>query len=839
MLLSAALLLSLTAGAQDSLKIKIYPKYDEVGKFHRFLFGENYRKEYAMETMVPIIRISKIKGGLSPIKRGGGNQTHSLRLEDKNGKEWVLRTVEKYPEILLPVELRKTFAGDAIKDNMSAQQPFSALIVPTIADAAGVPHSEPMIGWIVPDDNLGEYAEVFQNTLCLLEAREPEGDTDNTFKMLRKMNEDGDVSVDAKLFLKAKAMDALMGDWDRHEDQWRWKPEKTGQGTNYVVIPRDRDQVFYVSQGLFPRIAQASWLLPMIQGYERNINNINWFFWEGRSTYTRLLGQLSKPEWDAVVTEFCSAMTDQLFEQALRKLPEPGYSLRHDRLLAMLKERRATLPAMMEEYYNFINRIVDVQASDKNELVMINDAPGKSMEVSIRKIAKDGQLKDRTFHKVYDPELTKEIRVYLRDGNDSLVVNNKTSDIRLRVVGVHGQKNFHVENSKSRIPLYVEERDVHYSGNTSVWRKHLSNDTSNTHYVPTDLYTRKMTLLNLGFNADDGVLAGLSFKVMRPGFRKLPFGNVHSFSFLHAFKSEAFNFKYTGEWFEALGNADVTLHANAYAPENSQNFFGLGNETPFYKTGNFVRYYRARFSLYELNPAVRWHKEHFTWSVGPAFQYYRFNKDDNGGRFINDLAALHSPDSALISADKLYAGVMVNFEHNTRNNEVIPSRGTYLFSSLKGYTGINEDAKSSVQLETSFSFYKKLDASGRLVLANRTGGALTFGKQAFYQSSFLGGQGNLLGYRAFRFGGQHSLYNNLEVRAKVANFDGYILPGQFGLTGFFDTGRVWVKNDRSDVWHYSYGGGVYYAPAILAVIQLQVANSEEGTYPYITMKFRY
>ncbi|MGY0038453.1 hypothetical protein [Pedobacter sp. NJ-S-72] len=127
---------------KDSISIKIYPKYDSVSKVHRFFFGENYRKEYALETKVPVIRLSEIKGGLTPLQRGGGFQSHSLRMVDKQGKEWVLRSVEKYPESLLPENLRETFAKDILKDNMSAQHPFSALIVPDIAEAVGVCHMQ-------------------------------------------------------------------------------------------------------------------------------------------------------------------------------------------------------------------------------------------------------------------------------------------------------------------------------------------------------------------------------------------------------------------------------------------------------------------------------------------------------------------------------------------------------------------------------------------------------------------------------------------------------------------------------------------------------------------------
>ncbi|MNY17893.1 hypothetical protein D3C86_1512400 [compost metagenome] len=158
---------------------------------------------------------------------------------------------------------------------------------------------------------------------------------------------------------------------------------------------------------------------------------------------------------------------------------------------------------------------------------------------------------------------------------------------------------------------------------------------------------------------------------------------------------------------------------------------------------------------------------------------------------------------------------------------------------LSAYKGLNSYSNSIAQLTAGFSVYQGLDEKKRLVLTDRIGGGITIGKQAFYQSQFLGGQGNLLGYREFRFGGQHSLYNNLELRYKVTDFINYILPGQFGLLAFHDVGRVWARDEKSDVWHQGYGGGIYFAPAALTVFRFVMGHSNEGWYPYVAMKFRY
>lgn len=66
---------SLILKAQDSVMVQAHPSYDKVNDLHRKIFGENYRKEWAVPTKVPVIRISTVHGGLKPIERGGG-QTH-------------------------------------------------------------------------------------------------------------------------------------------------------------------------------------------------------------------------------------------------------------------------------------------------------------------------------------------------------------------------------------------------------------------------------------------------------------------------------------------------------------------------------------------------------------------------------------------------------------------------------------------------------------------------------------------------------------------------------------------------------------------------------------------
>ncbi|MCH5684523.1 BamA/TamA family outer membrane protein [Niabella sp. W65] len=103
----------------------------------------------------------------------------------------------------------------------------------------------------------------------------------------------------------------------------------------------------------------------------------------------------------------------------------------------------------------------------------------------------------------------------------------------------------------------------------------------------------------------------------------------------------------------------------------------------------------------------------------------------------------------------------------------------------------------------------------------------------------MGGHDNLRGFRNYRFAGEHMLYNNLELRMRLAQIGSYILPGQLGATFFYDAGKVWVKGTASGEIHQGVGGGIYFAPANIAVFQLLAGYSKEGWNPHFTMGFRF
>src|SRR5690606_7442532 len=152
--------------------------------------------------------------------------------------------------------------------------------------------------------------------------------------------------------------------------------------------------------------------------------------------------------------EFVANVTDSVLVESVKRLPLSAYEIRHTELLADLKERRDAIPAKMEKHYRFINSIVDIRLSDKNEWVRLEDAPGNALRVWVRKINKEGVRKKTLMVKNYDPEVTKEIRIYLSRGTDSLEIYTPKSDIKVRIIGGAGEKDYQVQASKNKVKFY-------------------------------------------------------------------------------------------------------------------------------------------------------------------------------------------------------------------------------------------------------------------------------------------------------------------------------------------------------------------------------------------------
>jgi len=225
----------LTQKPADTSAFKIIisgPAYKK-SKFHQCLWGSNRRKEWTTPIRVPVLWLDSVNGGLTPYKTGGGNETKSLRLKTKDGKEYSLRSIDKSrDDVILPV-FKHTFVEDIINDGISMSHPHGAFGLPIMEEAAGIYHTNPKIFYLPQQTALDTFNKKFGDDLYLFEQR-PDGnwsDANNlgnsekfnsTYEVIDKLTEDNSNKADQRAFVKARLFDMLIADWDRHEDNWQW-----------------------------------------------------------------------------------------------------------------------------------------------------------------------------------------------------------------------------------------------------------------------------------------------------------------------------------------------------------------------------------------------------------------------------------------------------------------------------------------------------------------------------------------------------------------------------------------------------------------------------------------
>ncbi|MCQ6956510.1 BamA/TamA family outer membrane protein [Mucilaginibacter aquariorum] len=829
----------------DSITIAVAPEYDKVGKVRRLFFGENYRKLWAVPVKIKVFHLQTEKGGLTIVQKGGGMQTKSLRLRDPSGQEWVLRTIQKYAERVLPPNLRQGVARDILQDQVSTANPFAALTVPPLADALHILHANPQIVYVPDDPALGKYRKDFANDVFLFEEHEPlESDkTDNTTKVQEKLRDDNDVRFDYKMVLRARLLDMILGDWDRHDDQWRWNKNKKGKSTVYTPIPRDRDQVYYKTGGIFPWIVAHQWLKARFQPYSSKIRDIKAWNLSGQYFDRYFLNQLSETDWKEQIAYVQANLTDKVIEDAFKRLPGDIYKLSAPQLISTMKARRDNIATEALEYYRFLAQIVEVPLSDKREHFDIRQETNGKLNITINKVTKNDSLAQIIYHREFEPNDTKEIRLYGFDGKDVFNVTGEgRSPIKVRMIGGSDVDTFKVAASvdnKRNLYIYDRSDKTNIVPDRSEAKLRLSTDTAVNNYDKKSYRFDRFEPIILGqYNNDYGVSLVGGFSYVKHGFRKEPHAYKHELLIDYSLARKSFFITYAADYRGAIGNNDLNINVVSRGPNSVNNFFGIGNETQFIDRGNKeIEFYRNRYDLINADVRLAHQYSKLRLNAGVAGQYYTSAQDNNMLKFLNTYAVAN-PQQDVFSS-RVYAGLVAGADYDTRNNANSPSKGVLWHTTLTGLQQLNRGNDRFGQLLSEFTFFLKPTGSSDFVISNKTGVGTTVGDAAYYQQLKLGGMHNLRGFHSWRFTGRTMAYNNFDVRLKLFDFNSYLFPGSVGITGFNDVGRVWVPNESSSKWHDGYGYGVYVVPAELIFIQFSQGFSTEGRINYISLGYRF
>ncbi|MCK4794816.1 MAG: metallophosphoesterase, partial [Desulfobacteraceae bacterium] len=409
----------------------VYPDYSDstivlapeptyaAGWMREFLAGSNHRDVWTTPVEVPYFDIGKEHGGLKPVKRGGGLQTTSIRLKAADGKQYVLRSINKDGRRYLPEEIQYTFIAPISQDFLSYSHPHGAFIIPPLADAVGIYHTNPRLVQVPNDARFGVYQNLVSNMLMLYEERPNKDmseypsfgnstDVVGASEVYRKVTNDNDFRVDALTTARARLFDMWISDWDRHKDQWRWASFDTpdGKGKLYKPIPRDRDQAFMRLNFFLHQIIKPYF---NFQDYRESYGNLKGLTYNGRMQDHRFLSEMEKDDWLVVADSVKKALSDEVIESAFRQWPEPVFALQGEEMIKIGQTRRDKLPEIAEEFYRLHARSVDVVGSNKHERFEVTRCSDKFTEVVVYKTSKKGKVIKELYRRKIDRDETDEI----------------------------------------------------------------------------------------------------------------------------------------------------------------------------------------------------------------------------------------------------------------------------------------------------------------------------------------------------------------------------------------------------------------------------------------------
>ena len=400
------------------------------GRLKHAFFGTGYRDLWSIPLKVPVLNLKAYAGGLTPLERGGGNRTVSLRMRGADGREYVFRSVDKNVTRGMPADLQRTVVESVVQDQTSAKHPAGALVVAPLLEAVGVLHATPAL-YVMPDDPaLGTFRAEFRGRFGLLEERptdSEDGGGSTTFgaarivgtdRLLERLKEDPDHRVDTRDYLTVRLMDILVGDGDRHADQYRWARFDQGKQHIYRPIPRDRDNALVRHGGLLLGVARLV-TTPKWTHFDERLTHVQGLTLSGNELDRRFLADLPKVVWDSTAASVQARLTDTVIQNAVRSLPPEIYAQQGPALLEALRSRRDQLRLAADAFYLQHALAVEVHGTDKADHLAIVRHPDGRVDV---RLAPKKDPATTYFQRVFNPAETREVRIVLVGGDDEAVV---------------------------------------------------------------------------------------------------------------------------------------------------------------------------------------------------------------------------------------------------------------------------------------------------------------------------------------------------------------------------------------------------------------------------------
>jgi len=838
-------------GATYDASIYTEEETDKSG-IYKWFWGDHYREIYSRKITAPVLFLDSLPNNVRAITAGGGNQSRSLRLIDDNENEFTVRELRKSAVRFIQSSIddhyvmeymKNTIAEDIVQDYYTTAHPYAQFAVNELMDAINLYHANPKIVYLPKQERLLRFNESYGDKLYMIEEHvgdenkemETFGKPDDiisTTDLFIELRNDKDAQVNEPEYIKARLFDMLIGDWDRHQDQWRWALNEKEDGTElYTPIPRDRDHAFPKYDGVFPAILKlGAPLARNMQSYAPEIKNITTFNNAGFYLDKSFINSASWEDWKTQAEFIQSSLTDQVIDEAFAQLLPDTIDEDTDRIKAIMKKRRANLVDIARDYYEYFKKYETIIATTKDNTIDVVRQKNGMTQVTIKQ--EDKVL----FENTYSRDLTKELWIYALDGDDVITVSGDGSNnIKLKIFGGEENDIYNIEN-RSGVTVY-DYASKKNTFNTPV-RKMLTDSYDLNNYDPQKrVYSTNVLLPSIGFDPDAGFNAGLTDTFTTYKLLRNPFTSQHTFGADYFAATQGIQLTYNGEFAHVFYNWNLGLNARYTTDNYAMNFFGIGNETFYDGDTDDLDFNRTKIQQWHIEPSLMYKKHpDFTAHISARLESNEVGDQDNG--FAQDFFAVNND----VFERQLYAGGEVGINYNNKQGLIsYPRRGMEL-GILAGYKRTIEDGFNNEfsYVKPTVSFIYPIHESGAATLATKAQAQFIIGDAyEFYHAATVGGNNSLRGYRNDRFLGQTSFFQSTDLRVGITKFRTSYVPIRIGVTAGFDYGRVWNDGVNSDKWHNSYGGSVFINGFQALTANVGYYMSEEDSRIIFTAGFRF
>jgi hypothetical protein len=785
--LSAAVAVAEQSAATRTLAVG--PEYRKGGT-HRFWFGDGYRDLWTTPVTLPVLDLAREAGGLTPVRQVGGYQTPGLALKGADGRSYTFRSLDKDPSRILPAEWRNTATAKLFKDQIAASHPAAEVVYGALARSVGIlfPSSRLVVMPDVPQ--LGQFRETFANkpgTFFEYPTAGFEGALDviSSQDLHARWVQDG-ARADLRAYLKARMLDLVVGNWDRHRNQWRWA--RLSDQPLWQPVPEDPDQCFSRYEGAALSFARSA--DPRFLRYRSEYpGRMEGLVYNGADMNRWLLGGVEWPMYQEVAAELVTGLSDAVIAGAVAGMPAEWQEKNAATLTAEIRARRDGLPAFARRFYERLAGSVDVHAGRSDDLATLNRRADGALELTLQAPGADAPW----FRRSFLPDETREVHLYLYGGADRIVATGRAS----------GPIELHV----------VKEAGALEGGDAPGVRK--AGPWTNPAPLPDGVWVEPRSdghwtapLVLAWWEPDIDFLFGAGFTRTGWGFRKYPWASLHAATLSYSTGEKKLKGQYSGQY--RLNDESLVFRTDLLASGIEHvNFFGLGNDTPDADKAAS----RTQQDLVSFFPSLRFGSSRtFEAFLGPEAKWVSAPSD------IDTILNQQQPLGAGEFGEVLVRG---GFELDSRGRQA-PLTGMQLAPITAGkarvpVTGARVKAEGfyapkAWDVESAFGGAQGSVAgylgNQRVILAARVGGQKLWGDYPWFESATVGGSSDVRGFDSRRFSGDSSLYVNAELRFWLGTRRTPLLPLRWGVFGFYDTGRVWVEGEDSDTWHYGYGGGL-------------------------------